>query len=57
MAFGRAYRTIRYPGRVDRERAFRVGTPADRDLVAARQLAVALVYGLDSFIDGFFFAD
>lgn len=35
MACGRAYRTIRYPGRVDRERAFRVGTPATRDLVAA----------------------
>ena len=35
MACGRAYRTIRYPGRVDRERAFRVGARATRDLVAA----------------------
>ena len=49
---GRAYRTIRYPGRVDRERAFRVATAASPDLGAAIQGAQAAGRIPDVLLDG-----
>ena len=49
---GRAYRTIRYPGRVDRERAFRVATAASPDLVAAIQGPQAAGRIPDVLLDG-----